>query len=348
MILFEIIFYIVLIVIPASIVLHLYNVFAQGRENDEQEKIAKEKINEDIRNLISEGYTSLDDVKPLILKHRFDDAELLYTHLRNKHTENLEQFYIDGVRRAFWILFREVVFTEVFNELWEEIESHAETLALKKKQLIYTDDYRQLITDDWDREKCHFVENILRPEEIFVRELYNYHAFWKGRYCDVAGGCSAAEKSAGYRCDIDNLSMLNEIDSIVDLQPEPATGHNNIEDISPLDFEKLCAENMRSYGLEATTTQASGDQGADVIATYGNYKIICQCKLYSSPVGNKAVQEVHAAKGYYGGSLAVVISITGYTKSAKQLAQSLGVKLIEFEELGYFSERVIAAVDKLG
>ena len=72
-------------------------------------------------------------------------------------------------------------------------------------------------------------------------------------------------------------------------------------------------------------TSRTGDQGADVIAEKNGKKIIVQCKLYSKPVGNKAVQEVFAAKQFYNGDLGIVITNNDYTKSARQLANSTNI-----------------------
>lgn len=82
--------------------------------------------------------------------------------------------------------------------------------------------------------------------------------------------------------------------------------------------------------IEAT----SGDQGADVIAQRNGTKVVVQCKMYSLPVGNKAVQEAIAAKQHYLADEAWVVTNNTYTKSAKQLAISSGVKLLHHNRLG--------------
>ena len=64
-----------------------------------------------------------------------------------------------------------------------------------------------------------------------------------------------------------------------------------------------------------------------------NLKFCIQCKRYSNPVSNKAVQEVYAGKGFYRGTHAVVLSNAGFTKSARDLAKSSGVILINDIEL---------------
>lgn len=78
---------------------------------------------------------------------------------------------------------------------------------------------------------------------------------------------------------------------------------------------------------------SSSDQGADVIAIKNNIKLVIQYKLYSKPVGNKAVQEVNKAQTYYKADYAIVVSNADYTISARQIASSTKVKLLYHDEL---------------
>ena len=65
----------------------------------------------------------------------------------------------------------------------------------------------------------------------------------------------------------------------------------NVNSLSPLAFEGYCADLLSNAGWNASITKGSGDQGIDIIAVKNGIKIVLQCKKYSSPVGNKAVQE---------------------------------------------------------
>jgi restriction system protein len=58
-----------------------------------------------------------------------------------------------------------------------------------------------------------------------------------------------------------------------------------------------------------------------------------QCKYYSSPVGNKAVQEVYSAKDVYDAEQAWVVTNHSYTPAAKVAAKKLGVLLIHHDEI---------------
>ncbi len=94
-------------------------------------------------------------------------------------------------------------------------------------------------------------------------------------------------------------------------------------------YEKHCARKMRWRGwLFVRRIGGAGDFGADIIARgFLLSKIVVQCKHYARPVGVKAVQEVCAARLYYGASRAAVATNSTFTRGARKLAQRCGVEL---------------------
>ena len=99
-----------------------------------------------------------------------------------------------------------------------------------------------------------------------------------------------------------------------------------------LKFENLCYQKLRSQGWEVKKTPVSGDQGVDLIASIDDFRLCIQCKDHQKAIGNKAVQEIYSGKKYWLGTHAILISRSGFTKSAKKLALSSKVILInEFE-----------------
>lgn len=99
-------------------------------------------------------------------------------------------------------------------------------------------------------------------------------------------------------------------------------------------FEHYVARLLPAMGFtNITVTQGSGDYGVDVIAYDGAVKIAIQCKLYTSPVGVKAVQEVYAGKAHYHADLAAVITNNYFTEAARTLADETGVELWDRDTL---------------
>lgn len=105
--------------------------------------------------------------------------------------------------------------------------------------------------------------------------------------------------------------------------------HNQIdEQKAGAEFELTCAEILKKRGFKKVrVTQESRDQGADIIAWKKGYKYAVQCKLYGRPVGNKAVQEVYAAKTFYGCHRAAVMTNQTFTRGAIELAEMTDVEL---------------------
>ena len=105
-------------------------------------------------------------------------------------------------------------------------------------------------------------------------------------------------------------------------------------------FEKWVAEALIGFGWQANVTSGSGDQGIDVVAEKNGKKLGIQCKLYSSSIGNKAVQEAHAGKSYYDTDAVAVLSNASYTSSAKDLAKVTGVELLSHHDIPDLYEKV--------
>ncbi len=128
-------------------------------------------------------------------------------------------------------------------------------------------------------------------------------------------------------------SIYKSIKSYIKTPQELDTSH-----MSPYDFEKECARILNLKGFSARATKGSGDQGVDVLAEKNNIKIAIQCKQYSKPVGNKAVQEVIAGKNFYNTEYAAVVSNASFTPSARKLAAKCGVILLDIRTLNNLEE----------
>ncbi len=100
-----------------------------------------------------------------------------------------------------------------------------------------------------------------------------------------------------------------------------------------IQFEKHCMKILKEYGWEVKETPHTGDQGVDLIASINDLRICIQCKDHEKAIGNKAVQEISAGKLFWKGTHAIIVSKSGFTKSAHQLAKSNKVKLINEYQL---------------
>ena len=103
--------------------------------------------------------------------------------------------------------------------------------------------------------------------------------------------------------------------------------------LTPLGFERHCAGVLARQGWRANLTAGTADQGVDVLARKGRVSVVIQCKLYSRPVGNAAVQEVLAGQAFMGATHAAVVSNQTYTRAARDLAGRTRVLLLSAEDL---------------
>ena len=108
------------------------------------------------------------------------------------------------------------------------------------------------------------------------------------------------------------------------------TSVTNVDRMEGHEFEYFCAELLEKCGFEhVTVTRGSGDQGVDVLAFKEDIKYAIQCKNYSTPLGNKPIQEVYAGKTFYHCHVGVVMTNSTFTKGAIELAESVGVILCD-------------------
>lgn len=201
---------------------------------------------------------------------------------------------------------------------------HARALYIKSRQMISVDAYGNRDCSRYYEEVVYFIRNVVCRDERFANLVKSNLALGDPLVASLCGmGQGTLLKKVGKEITgfIDHYELLTETE-------EPDWKATN-----PLEFEALCARKMGQGGWDAELTKASGDQGADVICRKGDTSIVLQCKLYSSPIGNKAVQEAFAAKSYYDLQHAAVVSNQSYTKSATELANMTGVLLLNFHDL---------------
>jgi restriction system protein len=189
------------------------------------------------------------------------------------------------------------------------VDQHLETLARRRIALVKVDHYGVVHGTDWNKEVQHFVEKVVRPQ-------------------------LSAEEAEAVAPQMNSV-FQELIEDRVATKVDEIEATNNLDEVdNPAAFERWCANELTKIGWHADVTRATGDQGADVVARKGPETIVLQCKLYNSPVGNKAVQEAFSARRHYGMRRAAVVSNSQYTKSARELANTTGVLLLHSSDLG--------------
>jgi len=199
------------------------------------------------------------------------------------------------------------------------IDRHLDVLARKKLTLIVKDDYGLIRKNAWIPEIEYFISNVIMPA-LKSQEQARWSEKW-------------------------NRFVSESIDRKVDAHAESRFQNFQI-DMDPWAFEQHCKAVLVRLGWHAETTKATGDQGADIVANRNGRRIVIQCKKYTGAIGNDAVQQVQAARGYYGAHDAFVVSNSSFTKSAQQLAAVLDVKLLQHSDMTRtFADKVVPKHD---
>lgn len=102
----------------------------------------------------------------------------------------------------------------------------------------------------------------------------------------------------------------------------------NIDLMEGHDFEYWCASLLRKIGFQnVEVTQASADDGVDILAIKDGIRYAVQCKRYNSDLGNTPIQEVHTGKAVYNCHVGAVMTNRNFTEGGKRAANATGTLL---------------------
>lgn len=184
------------------------------------------------------------------------------------------------------------------------LEEHETTLRLRVKQATYFDAYGRPILDKAYKELSYFFESVL-VREIEPRSRVEYDLLFRT---------------------FNNWVTSLQVETLAPLPASTEAGDGQ-------GYEREVASLMTRLGFDVRFTSVTGDQGVDLIAEREGLRLAIQCKNYSKPVGNNAVQQVFAGAQFYQAGAAAVVAPNGYTVAARQLASSLGVRCLHHAEL---------------
>lgn len=107
-------------------------------------------------------------------------------------------------------------------------------------------------------------------------------------------------------------------------------------------FEHYCAHVLRLNSFtDVQVTPASNDYGVDILAIRDEVTYAVQCKLYSTPIGISAIQEIISGREYYGCDIGVVMTNNSFTDNAIELAKKVGgIKLWGHDKLCKFEQTI--------
>jgi restriction system protein len=189
---------------------------------------------------------------------------------------------------------------------------HLRVLATKRIHLLSPDEYGNISDEGWERHLNQFIKRTLLPE-------------LQRRKVDHLLVADTKRQLKRLRRRINRI-----IDRYQPISPPKAEERDLL---TGREYEVYCKELLEDADWSVVLTPGSGDQGADIIAEKNGIRVVVQCKFYSSPVGNKAVQEAYAAAGFQDAHYAAVTTNSIFTKSARQLAHKNNVLVLHHEDL---------------
>lgn len=113
---------------------------------------------------------------------------------------------------------------------------------------------------------------------------------------------------------------------------------DEINYMSGAEFERFMADLFRQEGYGVEETKATGDQGVDLLLDMEGKRVAVQLKRWTGPVGNAVVGATFAGMAHYEADEGWIITTSTFTKAARELARSTGVRLIDGKELGDWLE----------
>jgi restriction system protein len=195
----------------------------------------------------------------------------------------------------------------VLDQVKEAVGLHIEALARRRAQLVQPDAYGQPQMERWQKEMDYFLQHQVIPR--------------------LTPGCSKALQ----RNRVHVVGLIEQQVVSASAIAKPFTKFS--DEFTPTEFELFSAQVLCENGWDARVTKGSRDQGVDVIATRDGLRVVIQCKLYTGPVGNKAVQEVSAGRAHEQAHFGVVVSNSRYTASAEALAKTNRILLLHYRDL---------------
>ena len=244
---------------------------------------------------------------------------------------------------------------EIFRNVCKEvIYKHRFALLADRKKLLVKDSYGRIKDKGWefidyrgpkDDDKVSVIESFMLDfidDEISEnQEIINLYRKFPKDGDDSSKDIDESWRSISswaYCCFDGTYStgwdwLVDQINSACDELENKTAKFGDSSSMDGVQYEQFCKKILEDAGWIVEDTPTSGDQGVDLIASIENLRVCIQCKCFTKPVGNKAVQEVAAGMIHWNGTHAVVVGKSGFTKSAQSLAKSTKVILTSDSEL---------------
>ena len=318
-----------------------------------------EKINKILSNFSREKTASVEYVEFGAANFKLNLSAVAYC----SHTENIK--YANFMTQMFYnsgLLFNKTLVSKYIN-VWTDSESYKKLLSLynmliQQNVIIVEEKYNELVFlafcyvyyllviknayyaylnlkkqvgVDFDSKFEETVENLDRNLGTELT-ISTYVMYICQTYQKTISSCYKDCRAKVEKV-VENLNQKERLNNLINGTNKIGYTINDVDVMSGEDFEKVVLSVLEKIGYKCELTKKTADQGIDIIATKGIYKIGVQCKRYSESVGNHAIMEAYAGAKFYKCSQAMVITNNYFSTNAKELAKENNVILWDRDEL---------------
>ena len=299
----------------------LYHVNAYSSENINSDWKYYDLNNASTKNTLKGKAKKEWEEREKLLKQKLSSfLEYFFFFLEMVAENNSVNLYISYAISWYAIRIKSI---ELYSRRWEELYS----IFLDGR---YSEPMEQ--NEDSENAKIEYIKTVLKCEDISFSDakgclIYYFISKEPAEIKNIAEYFRQCERLINKaKNDLKNDEIKNKLKTKQIRKPVKYS-IDDIDLMTGKEFEEFIGIMFRKLGYSTKITQSTGDQGIDVIAVKSGNKIGIQAKCYSSNVGNSAVQEAVAGKGYYSCDKVMVITNNYFTSSAIALAHSNNVLL---------------------
>ncbi|MGB5049636.1 MAG: restriction endonuclease [Caldilineaceae bacterium] len=108
---------------------------------------------------------------------------------------------------------------------------------------------------------------------------------------------------------------------------------SKLQAMDPIAFEKYVGTLFAARGYRVEDTQASADEGIDLIVRQGRRMAVVQCKRYQGSVGQPVVRDLYGVMLHTGAVEAYLVTTGSVTAAARRWAEGKPIHLVDQHRL---------------
>lgn len=108
---------------------------------------------------------------------------------------------------------------------------------------------------------------------------------------------------------------------------------SKLQRMDPIEFERYVGSLFRRMGYRVEDTQASADEGVDLVLRRGRRLAVVQCKRYQGSVGQPVVRDLYGAMMHAGAAEAYLVTTGTITRAARRWAEDKPIHLVDGHRL---------------